>query len=58
MTEQISLTKAAEILGMSKKELHQLVMDGDFIKPIPFLTPMKWDADAVLKWKEDNLKQG
>lgn len=58
MAEYVSLTKAAELVGLSKKELHQLVMNGDFIKPIPFLTPMKWDADAVLKWKEDNLKQG
>lgn len=57
MAEQVSLTKAAELVGLSKKELHQLVINGDFIKPIPFLTPMKWDADEVLKWKDENKKQ-
>ena len=31
MAEQISLTKAAELAGISKKELHQMVIDGDFI---------------------------
>lgn len=58
MSEQVSLTKAAELVGMSKKELHQLVLDGDFIKPIPYLNPMKWYLDDVLKWVEENKKQG
>lgn len=58
MSEQVSLTKAAELAGISKKELHQMVIDGDFIKPIPFLNPMKWNLDDVLKWVEENKKQG
>ena len=55
--EEMTLTQVAEFLGVSKKKLHELVLNGDFADSLPQTAPKKWSKTDVEAWKEENFKK-
>jgi len=47
----VNLTKVADMIGVSKRTLYNMIQDGRFpVRPIPRSNPRKWSVDDVKAW--------
>ena len=54
--EEMTLTQVAEFLGVSKKKLHELVLNGDFADSIPQTSPKNGQKLMLKHGKKKILK--
>ena len=47
----LTLTQMAEYIGLNKRTLYRMILDGRFpVEPIPRTDPRRWNKDDVDNW--------
>lgn len=52
MQKTLNLTELSEYLGIKRRTLYNMILDGRFpVLPIKGTDPRRWDIDAVDEWR-------